>query len=249
MDETLHTFERFRAKEAGVVFLVALIALLATDYFLVWLLKFLQDSRDLLPSWVATENEVAAIRSIALGFLNPAVMIVVPMLLMKGNLPSESISSLCNRIGLSGKPSPILFGLSFGMGAIYVFSFMAMEYVFPRSEFASPHPENVINYAPLSGKILFALAACSFVPFAEEVLFRGALYQGIANSWGKVVSALCVSIMFIAVHPGTLESGYWLTHTALYMAPIFLTALREIGGSLYAPIAGHAGINFAEIFF
>ncbi|HEY0961267.1 MAG TPA: type II CAAX endopeptidase family protein [Pseudomonadales bacterium] len=249
MDASLQTVEGFRAKEASVIFLVTLIAILGADYFLVALLKLLQ-TRDLLPIWPATAIEVvAATRSIALGFLNPAVMMVVTLLLMKSYLPSESISSLCNRIGLHGKPSSLLFGLSFGMGAMYVFAFMALEYVFPRNEFAAPHPENVINVAPVGGKVLFAFAACTLVPFAEEVLFRGILYQGFANSWGKVVSTVCVSSMFIAVHPGTLESGYWLTHTALYMAPIFLTILRELGGSLYAPIAGHAGINFAEIFF
>lgn len=142
-----------------------------------------------------------------------------------------------------------IMGFSFGLGIIYIFFFTGLRHLFPPGEFVAPHPANVVNHASTFGILIFVLTACLLAPIAEEVLFRGVLYQGIANSWGKVISAICVSVAFIALHPDSIESGYWVTHATLYLSPFLLVAMRELFGTLYAPIAAHAGLNFTEIFF
>ena len=246
--QTRSSNSQLGAKLASKILLVTLFALLLGDYFLVRVLDYLQEIPSSYSLDNRTDGEVGALRSIALGFINPALMLLVVTALLKYHF-REPIPALCGRLGMSDAPSVALFVCSFGVGMAYVFGFMALGYFFPPDEFVAPHPANIINHATITGKVIFVLNACTLVPLAEEILFRGVLYQGVANSWGKFISIVVSSIAFIAIHPGTIGTGYWVTHAALYLSPLLMIASREATGTLYAPIAAHAGYNFAEIFF
>jgi membrane protease YdiL (CAAX protease family) len=144
---------------------------------------------------------------------------------------------------------PVVVLVSFVGGGAYLGVFMALTKLFPPDQFVAAHPANFIRYASGIEKGLFALSAIVFAPIAEEILFRGVLYQGISHSWGKPVSAILVSAAFVALHPDTISSGYWVTHMALYVFPFFVVFLREATGTLYGPIAAHSGFNATEILF
>jgi membrane protease YdiL (CAAX protease family) len=118
----------------------------------------------------------------------------------------------------------------------------------PPTEFVEPHPGNVINAGGAWAKLSLVLAVILFAPVSEEFLFRGVLYQTIAQSTNRAISALVVSSIFIALHPDALRTGYWVTHAILYTFPFVLVALREATGSIHGPILAHAGFNAVEIF-
>jgi membrane protease YdiL (CAAX protease family) len=84
-------------------------------------------------------------------------------------------------------------------------------------------------------------------PVAEELLFRGALYQGFSTSWGKMPAAIVVIILFVLVHDETLRGGYWLGIFGLIVISILLILARELSGSLIPPILMHAGFNLAVV--
>jgi len=77
---------------------------------------------------------------------------------------------------------------------------------------------------------------------AEEVLFRGLLYQAILGlGAGLIVAAAASSVAFALFH---------LYNSSLLFLPVFAAdgltfcALRVSARSLYAPIAAHAALNF-----
>lgn len=239
---------RLGAKRAGIIFLVALFALILLDVVVARLLTGFF-SRVGFISLLQTEEQREAIRQIVLTVANPIVIMLTALILLKRFFSGAPLYRILEWAGLK-RAFPVtksLAGLMCGAG--YVSVFLMMRQVFPPSEATMPHPDNVINSAPFGGKLVFAFAVCTLVPVAEEFLFRGVLYQGISERWGKVASALTVSLMFIAVHPATIESGYWVTHAALYIFPFVLILLREVADTLHAPIAAHVGFNVAEIFF
>lgn len=240
----------FGALAAGGILLVALISYVFADYFLVLLLRHLQETDGILSLLEKNDDEISAMRAALLGVLNPAVTLAVTLSMLGTYFPNVSIRGLTNRFGMVGLPSIKLLVFSFVVGMVYVFFFskVLMQF-FPPDQFVTPHPGNVINYGSLWEKLLFAFTAITIVPLTEEFLFRGVLYQGVAHSWGKLISAICVSFIFVMMHPDTIKSGYWLTHLALYIFPFLMVLLREKTGTLFGSIMAHSGFNFAEIFF
>jgi membrane protease YdiL (CAAX protease family) len=241
--------QTFGVRAAGLTLLVVLVVLILSDFFLQKLLHQLQGTVGLLSLAHKSQNQMAALRSAVLGLLNPAAIFITLVLAWKIHFPGESLKARFARFGCIGAPSIKIVLSSFGLGVLYVVIFIALARLFPSGFSAIPNPANVINYGSTAEKALFALTAVTIVPISEELLFRGVLYQGIANSWGKPISAVCVSAVFIMLHPENIASGYWLTHAALYISPLFFLGLREIGGTLYSSMAAHSGFNFMEIFF
>ncbi|MES2604731.1 MAG: CPBP family intramembrane glutamic endopeptidase, partial [Pseudomonadota bacterium] len=111
-----------------------------------------------------------------------------------------------------------------------------------------PYPAQGINTLPLWFKLGIAVSLFSIVPIAEEFLFRGVLYAGLAEAWNKSLAAVATTIMFIALHPANLGSGNALTHLALVLIAILLMWARVVTKSLYVPVMLHAGFNFSSVF-
>ncbi len=240
----------FGARAAGVILIVALVTYIFGDYLLLRLLRHFQETAGIFSLQENNENEIMAMRSAILGVVNPALTMVVCVAMLRTYFPRESIKELFNRFGLVGRPSLKLLVAAFLGGMAYLFFFSkVLMHIFPPDPFAVPHPANIINFAPIWWKIIFAVTVVTIVPISEEFMFRGVLYQGIINSWGKFVSAICVGAVFVLLHPDTIKSGYWITHLALYLFPIFMVLIREITGALFGSIMAHSGFNFAEIFF
>lgn len=237
------------AGAAGQILLTALISYILADYVLVEVLNALQEHEGVFSLQGRTANEISALSSVIQGVQNPILTLLICFTFLRNYFPKESVRTLLGRFGLGSELPIKKSAMYFAAGVAYFLFFRALAHFFPPSPFAVPHPANVINYATFPEKLVFALSAITVVPASEEFLFRGVLYDSISNSWGKAISTICVSAVFIAIHPSTLESGYWLTHAALYVFPVFMILLRESSGTLYAPILAHSAFNFTEIYF
>lgn len=88
---------------------------------------------------------------------------------------------------------------------------------------------------------LFALAypgIAIFTPVVEEFLFRGAIFNAIANSWfGKVGAVVITAALWSVVHAATAP---WLFVFIIFMMGLLLGTLLLRFGSLWVTIACHA---------
>ncbi len=94
------------------------------------------------------------------------------------------------------------------------------------------------------GWILYTWAtlAVLIAPPIEEFMFRGVLWTGFSRSWGPVVAAIVVTLVFVVIHL-TEAAGYppaLLSITAMAAAAL---AARIVTGSLVPPIFLHAAYN------
>ncbi len=100
-------------------------------------------------------------------------------------------------------------------------------------------PDTPLGDIEIAGAILIPifLLVVLFGPFAEEVLFRGFIYPGIANSFGPIKAALVTSALFALAHQ---QVGV--------MIPIFVTGLMlawlyHRSGSIWPSFIAHGTQN------
>jgi membrane protease YdiL (CAAX protease family) len=103
------------------------------------------------------------------------------------------------------------------------------------------HPEQqaIVSQFPRSlvGALAFILVAVVLAPLFEEIVFRGFLFRGLANSFGWVWAALASAGIFGIAH---LQLDVFVPLAAL---GFFLAWSYRRTGSLWAPIAMHAVFN------
>jgi uncharacterized protein len=94
-----------------------------------------------------------------------------------------------------------------------------------------------IEGLPPLGMALFALIAAGTTPLAEELIFRGLLFQWLRGRVGVAGGAAISSILFGALH--------WPSGQALWagLVGVGLALIFNRLNSLWASIAAHAGIN------
>jgi hypothetical protein len=95
------------------------------------------------------------------------------------------------------------------------------------------------------GLILAFVGLVVLPPFAEEVLFRGFLYRGLASRWPKVISALIASLLFAVVH------FQWNVGLDVFVLSLVLIFLLEKTKNLWVCILAHAlknGVAFLVLF-
>ncbi|MCE7871967.1 CPBP family intramembrane metalloprotease [bacterium CPR1] len=102
---------------------------------------------------------------------------------------------------------------------------------------------------PPDPQLLAALVAAPLMAIAEEVVFRGYLFQVAREEWGKPAAYLGVNLFFAVLHlfrPGTTE---WKLAfgVSLVLAGIFLSLLVERTGSLWMAIGVHTTWVFIQI--
>jgi len=103
------------------------------------------------------------------------------------------------------------------------------------------HPEQqaIVGQFPRSlvGALAFILLAVILAPLFEEIVFRGFLFRGLANSFGWVWAALISAGIFGIAH---LQLDVFVPLAAL---GFFLAWSYRRTGSLWAPIAMHVVFN------
>jgi membrane protease YdiL (CAAX protease family) len=90
-------------------------------------------------------------------------------------------------------------------------------------------------------RLVTLLAAALAVPYAEEVAFRGFLFEGFAGRWGGRVAVIATALLFAFVH---LEPVQTFSKVPLILVMGFaLGVLRQRAGHLGPSVALHAMNN------
>jgi membrane protease YdiL (CAAX protease family) len=119
-----------------------------------------------------------------------------------------------------------------GLGAAYAVGIVHDIIVHPRQQaIVSEFPHSTV------GAVLFALVAVVMAPVFEEIVFRGFLFRGLANSFGWVWGALISAGIFGAAH---LQLDVFLPLAALGFV---LAWAYHRTGSLWTNVTMHALFN------
>jgi hypothetical protein len=106
-----------------------------------------------------------------------------------------------------------------------------------------PEQQQIVSEFPrtTAGIGLFVLVAVIMAPLFEEVVFRGFLFRGFANSWGWVWGAVASSAIFGIAH---LQLDVFVPLAVLGFA---LAWVYRYTGSLWTCIAMHAVFNAVAV--
>ena len=123
-----------------------------------------------------------------------------------------------------------------GLVAVYAFSIVHDIIVNPKQQaIVSDFPHSVL------GAGMFVLVAVVMAPLFEEIVFRGFLFRGLANSWGWAWGALASAAIFGAAH---LQLDVFLPLAALGF--VLAWAYKKTG-SLWTCITMHALFNLIAV--
>ncbi len=105
-------------------------------------------------------------------------------------------------------------------------------------------PENIYDYAiPV---VMLGLLTIIVAPFAEEVFFRGFIFQGIAKRWGMWAGIGFSALIFGLLHAGGPDT--WLLLPAIAaIGAIFAWSVAK-SGSIYPAIFAHVVFNSVSFF-
>jgi membrane protease YdiL (CAAX protease family) len=133
-----------------------------------------------------------------------------------------------------------------GVAAAFILGGLVVTYVLSglndfvyRKVFGPVPQQDVVSLFPHAapGLVLFIVLAVIIAPVLEETVFRGFVFQGLANSWGPVAGALVSALVFALIH-----------QQLSVLFPIFVLGLLLAGAfywtkSIYTNIAFHAIFN------
>lgn len=129
--------------------------------------------------------------------------------------------------------------LGVGLGAAFYF---LTEYgVLPPDDLPQPIIDALLA-APVFLQLVWVLMFVGLFPVIEEVLFRGVLFTGLAQSWGLILGGIGTTGLFVAVHmPKVLE--YWPALLAVTLIGALTVVIRIGTGSLAPGIVLHSTYN------
>lgn len=160
-----------------------------------------------------------------------AAVIVAVILIKKQNIRR----TLC----LNKAPARVII-LSAFAGIFLNFATSGIISLLPKSllkQYASA--TSTIGYG---SSLWFILSAIIAAPIIEELIFRSLITSSLVSGFGKVLSVLISSLIFGAIHSGTI----WQTYAfflGVVLASVFLRT-----GSAYASITLHFAFNAMNLF-
>ncbi len=142
---------------------------------------------------------------------------------------------------------PVALGLAAGLvGTVMTYLINGgLAFVFQPDE---PVDQQVLQDALSGGSslVLALVVAVVLAPIAEEVLFRGVLFQALRSRVGLWPAAVMSSVLFTLVHVEIVMSQP-LALVGLFSLGVLLAWAFHRTGSLLVPIIGHAVFNAISI--
>jgi len=124
--------------------------------------------------------------------------------------------------------------------ASIIFVNLFLVYLFPN--FIDNNMPDVIKEQfeaiALSSPLLALVAIGILAPIAEEILFRGAIYNLFKDNIGKYVALFVSSVLFALIHLNIYQASYTL------FIGLFLGIILMKTGSLWLPVIFHIVYNF-----
>ena len=103
-----------------------------------------------------------------------------------------------------------------------------------------PLPEEFLGDG-LMLRLLTAVAVAGWVPFVEEIFFRGFLFQGLASRYGFLWGAIASSAIFSVAH---LMIGAMIP---IFVTGLLLTWVYNRSQTLWVPMAVHSAQNLIAL--
>lgn len=128
-------------------------------------------------------------------------------------------------------------------------SFISLFVVIPTNPPAPDQTWGPLMSAVRSGgwpRHAWALLALLVAPPAEEFVFRGVLFAGLARSWGPVLGGVVVTVLFVGAHAIDLH-GYWPAWISIAFVGAATMLFRIRANSLVPPILVHACYNLGVV--
>jgi len=126
-----------------------------------------------------------------------------------------------------------------GLSVLLVFALEIVAYLLPQfiPEKQGGSFEEMLNKG-LAVRVGVAIVATISAPFAEEFVYRGLLFSGLAYSFGKSAAIALVTLIFTGVHVFQYY-GHWASITALAILSLILTLMRDRTGAILPCIVLH----------
>jgi len=129
-----------------------------------------------------------------------------------------------------------------GLGLVVVFVSLARLLPTPRA--LGP----LASLAQSGGwaRAAWALLAFAVAPPVEELVFRGALYAGLARAGRPLVAAVVTTVVFVGLHAAEI-GRYWPAWVAIGLLGALALRVRVRTGSLLPAIILHASYNLGLV--
>lgn len=113
-----------------------------------------------------------------------------------------------------------------------------------------PPPHEILQRADgVLEMVIAGLAAVVLAPIAEELFFRGFLYQALRRWRGILPGALLSALIFMVPHldPRRMFDTVFVTYPIIFSLGVLLAFVYERRGSVVAPMLAHAVFNLINV--
>lgn len=157
--------------------------------------------------------------------------------------PFEKISDGLPSLGLKRVSQKVLLiaaaiGVVFGLMVLLLF----LVEIIPWNIYGDSDGEHRISVNIFTA-ILFTLIAVTFVPVFEELIFRGAIFSGIDESWGSTPAIVLSSVLFVSVHFRFFTFVSVLPLLCIFVLSIIIGIFRAKTKSLVPGVVIHSTYN------
>ncbi len=95
-------------------------------------------------------------------------------------------------------------------------------------------------------RVAWAFAGVILAPPVEELVFRGALFSGLARSWGHVAAIVVTTVVFALLHLPDV-GVYWPAAAAVTLLGLALAIIRVRTGRIAPCIVAHCSYNLVMV--
>jgi membrane protease YdiL (CAAX protease family) len=221
------------------------------EMFAVWMFAYLglaRAPRMLFDIWEDYGNEGPGM-DVRLALSIAAAIAAVVIALWWGTRRGLSLRTIMAAVGLRRFVAmDLVWGVvcwSMGIALLIVGVMLAvvLSNIFSDGQMRASHPvQQMVEESGATGLFLTYMIACVCAPIGEEIVFRGALYRNLRQSFGRwgavgsVMIAIAVSsVLFAAIHPQGL-----IFIPVLASLAVAFCIMREWRGTINASIVAHA---------